>query len=180
VAPSQGNARSRYIGTLVRGTRATRVLSSLGYQSDHDPPPLDRHLPEMRLPGRCGAVEVHIEALSFNARSALSTEEVWRVTEARNYSGANFLALPPQWHLLHGMLHHQLSDRCHARRILALKGLWEFANVARDVPPSGWNAIIAHANEREIVPSARELGNSGKSALRNSRSRHEAGACYFW
>jgi hypothetical protein len=35
--------------------------------------------------------------------------------------------------------------------MLALKGLWEFANVAREVSPSGWEAIIAHAEERDIL-----------------------------
>jgi hypothetical protein len=143
----------RDLDILVRPSeaqKANQILSSLGYRSDDDPPPLDRHLPELHLPGRAGTVEIHTEALSFNARFALSTDEVWRETETRNFSGATFVALASEWHLLHGLLHHQLADRSHARRMLALKGLWEFASAASDVSPLGWRAIIAHAEQRQI------------------------------
>jgi hypothetical protein len=143
----------RDLDVLVRPSeapKANQILSSLGYQPDDDPPPLDRHLPELRLPGRAGTIEIHTEALSFNARLALSTDEVWRHTEAREIDGATFLAVAAEWHMLHGLLHHQLADRGHVRRMLALKGLWEFASVAHEVTPSGWRAIIAHAKERQI------------------------------
>ena len=132
---------------------AARTLVSLGYLTDEDPPPLDRHLPEMHLPGRAGAIEIHTEALSFNARRALSTKEVWSYAERRSFDGASFFYLPREWHLLHGFLHHQIADRGHARRMLALKGLWEFANIGREISPSGWEAIIAHAEERDIFTS---------------------------
>lgn len=149
-------ARSmRDIDILVRhfdAEKSNQALLSLGYQVDHDPPPLDRHLPELRLPGRAGTVEIHTEALSFAARHALSTEEVWKHARSGNFSGASFFALPTEWHLLHGLLHHQLSDRGHARRMLALKGLWEFANVASDVSPTGWGTIIAHSEQRRVFP----------------------------
>ena len=46
------------------------ALVLLGYQPDNDPPPIDRHLPELRLPRRAGAIEIHTEALSFSARHA--------------------------------------------------------------------------------------------------------------
>ena len=144
----------RDLDILVRSGEAqaaARTLVSLGYEADGDPPPLDRHLPEMHLPGRAGAIEIHTEALSFNARPALTTKEVWTYAERRSLDGFTFFSLRPEWHLLHGLLHHQLADRGHARRMLALKGLWEFANVAREVSPSGWEAIIAHAQERSIL-----------------------------
>ncbi len=130
---------------------ASRVLSALGYRPDHDPPPLDRHLPELWLPGHAGTVEIHIEALSFPARYALTTEEVWCHAEAGSFAGSAYRALPPEWHLLHGMLHHQLADRGHARRMLAIKGLWEFSRVGADISPRGWRAIVEHAEQREIL-----------------------------
>ncbi len=145
----------RDLDILVRPSeakRANQTLLSLGYRSDHDPPPLDRHLPELRVPGRAGTIEIHTEALSFDARHALSTEEVWRHAGSGNFSGASFFALPTEWHLLHGLLHHQLSDRGHARRMLALKGLWEFANVAAGVSSTGWGKIIAHSEQRRVSP----------------------------
>ena len=154
--PASGwhEARSmRDLDILVRppeAQQANRIMLSLGYRSDDDPPPLDRHLPELHLAGRAGAVEIHTEALSFNARLALSTDEVWRHAELRNFAGASFLTLPAEWHLLHGLLHHQLADRGHVRRMLALKGLWEFASVAGDIAPSAWRELIAHAEQRQI------------------------------
>ena len=144
----------RDLDILVRSSeaqKANQILSSLGYRSDDDPPPLDRHLPELRLPGHAGTVEIHTEALSFNARFALSTEEVWRQTVTRKFDGATFLAPAPEWHLLHGLLHHQLADRGYARRMLALKGLWEFARVGEEISLSGWRTIIAHSKERRIL-----------------------------
>jgi hypothetical protein len=130
---------------------ATRTLASLGYEIEENPPPLDRHLPEMHLPGRAGAIEIHTEALSFNARRVLSTKEAWTHAERHSLDGVTFWSLPPEWHLLHGFLHHQIADRGHARRMLALKGLWEFANVGSEVSASGWETIIAHAEERGIL-----------------------------
>jgi hypothetical protein len=144
----------RDLDILVRPSeaqKANQILLSLGYRSDDDPPPLDRHLPELRLPGHAGTVEIHTEALSFNARFALSTEELWRQTVTRKLDGAAFLTPAPEWHLLHGLLHHQLADRGYARRMLALKGLWEFARVGREISLSGWSTIITHAKERGIL-----------------------------
>ena len=70
----------RDLDILVRTSEvenAYRALVSLGYQPDNDPPPIDRHLPELRLPRRAGAMEIHTEALSFSARRALTTEEIF-------------------------------------------------------------------------------------------------------
>jgi hypothetical protein len=144
----------RDLDILVRSSeaqKANQILLSLGYRSDADPPPLDRHLPELHLPGHAGTVEIHTEALAFNARFALSTEELWRQTVRGKLDGYAFLAPAPPWHLLHGLLHHQLADHGHARRMLALKGLWEFARVAEEISLSDWRTIIAHAKERRIL-----------------------------
>ena len=148
-------ARSmRDLDILVRASeaeRAYRILLSLGYQSDHDPPPLDRHLPELRLPRRAGAVEIHTEALAFPARHALSTEETFKRAKSHVFEDTQLEMLSPEWHLLHGLLHHQLADRGHARRMLAIKGLWEFSRVGGDVSPEGWRAIIDNAEQRDVL-----------------------------
>jgi len=130
---------------------AYRALLSLGYQSDGDPPPLDQHLPELHLPRRVGVVEIHTEALSFSARYALTTEEVFDRAELQTFDGTKLKILSPEWHLLHGLLNHQLADRGHARRLLAIKGLWEFSRVGAEVSPEGWRAIIDHAEKREFL-----------------------------
>ena len=130
---------------------AYHALLSLGYRSDGDPGPIDRHLPELRHPRRVGAIEIHTEALSFSARHALTTEEVFDRAELQIFDGMKLKILSPEWHLLHGLLHHQLSDRGYARRVLAIKGLWEFSRVGADVSPKGWCAIIDHAEKREFL-----------------------------
>jgi lauroyl/myristoyl acyltransferase len=130
---------------------AYRILLSLGYAPDRDPPPLDRHLPELRLPRRAGAVEVHTEALSFLGRHALTTEETFARAEPHAFEGTKLQMLSGEWHLLHGLLHHQLADRGHARRILAIKGLWEFSRVGAEVATEGWRAIIDHAEKGGLL-----------------------------
>jgi lauroyl/myristoyl acyltransferase len=130
---------------------AHRTLVSLGYEPDPDPPPIDRHLPELRLSRRAGAIEIHTEALSFSARHALATEEVFDRAEMQRFDGVEVKLLPPEWHLLHNLLHHQLADRSHARRMLAIKGLWEFSRVGGEVSPVGWQSIIQHAAQRGFL-----------------------------
>ena len=153
--PAWHEARGmRDLDILVRASEAENansILSSLGYRADRDRPPLDQHLPELRLPGRAGTIEIHTEALSFSARYALGTEQVFAVAETRSHAGATFRILPPEWHLLHGLLHHQLADRGHARRMLAIKGLWEFSRVGGEVSPQGWRAIVEHAEQRKFL-----------------------------
>lgn len=131
--------------------KAHRTILSLGYEPDPDPPPIDRHLPELRLSRRAGAIEIHTEALSFSARHALATEEVFDRAEMQRFDGVDVKMLPPEWHLLHNLIHHQLADRSHARRMLAIKGLWEFSRVGDEVSPAGWRSIIQHAAQREFL-----------------------------
>jgi hypothetical protein len=131
--------------------RAHSLLLSLGYRADPDPPPLDRHLPELWLPGHAGTIEIHTEALAFPARYALTTDEVFEHAEPGTLDGTRFQMLPPHWHALHGLLHHQLSDRGHARRMLAVKGLWEFARVGAELSPQGWDVIVAQAEQGNLL-----------------------------
>jgi hypothetical protein len=144
----------RDIDILVRASEATNanhILQSIGYRSDPNPPPLDRHLPELRLPGRRGAVEIHTEALAFSARRTFTTDEVWAHAEPRTFAGAALRALLPEWHLFHGLLHHQIADHGHARRLLAVKGLWEFAMVGSELSPRAWASIAEHASDRGAI-----------------------------
>jgi hypothetical protein len=153
--PPWHEARSmRDIDMLVRTSEAPNantILQSIGYVSDRDPPPLDRHLPELRFPGRCGTIEIHMHALAFSARRMFTTEELWARTEERVFAGATLRVLPREWHLFHGMLHHQIADRGHARRLLAIKGLWEFAMVGNGLSPQAWNSVVDHAKERGVI-----------------------------
>jgi hypothetical protein len=55
--------------------------------------------------------------------------------------------LPDEWHLLHALIHHQVSDHGHARHVLALKPLWEFAMLGSELPDQGWQAIGAHMTQ---------------------------------
>jgi lauroyl/myristoyl acyltransferase len=144
----------RDLDILVRTSEAEnayQALVSLGYRPDDDPPPIDRHLPELRLPRRAGAMEIHTEALSFSARHALATEEIFERAEIQSFDGVELKILPPEWHLLHNLLHHQLADRGHARRMLAIKGLWEFSRVGSEVSSAGWHTIIEHASQRKFL-----------------------------
>ncbi len=185
-----GARAMRDLDILVRADdarRANATLSSLGYRADLDPPPLDRHLPELHLPNHAGAIEIHTEALSFPARHGFSTEEAFSRAELRSFAGADFQVLPPEWHLLHGVLHHQLADRGHARRMLAIKGLWEFARVGAEIPPTGWEAVIIHAKQRRIfdmlsswtVQANRLFGFApSDAALRHDAGRKHADATF--
>ena len=96
-------------------------------------------------------MEIHTEALSFSARRELTTEEIFDRAEIQSFDGVELKILPPEWHLLHNLLHHQLADRGHARRMLAIKGLWEFSRVGGEVSPAGWRTIIDHAAQRKFL-----------------------------
>lgn len=146
-------ARSmRDIDLLVRKHEAPAAMAALereGYRSDRQFGPMDQHLPELWKEGCPSAVEIHIEALSFSARKLLATDVVWeRATRVMTEAGA-VLVLPLEWHLLHGLLNHQVSDRGHARRLLAIKALWEFAMLADALPEEAWRSIADHMAARD-------------------------------
>jgi hypothetical protein len=153
--PRWHEARSmRDLDILVRTSeaeKAQQLLLARGYVSEAEPPPIDRHLPELYLPKGAGSVELHIEALAYPARHLLTTDEVWMRAEQQSFAGVSARTLPAEWHLLHGMLHHQVSDHGHGRRLLAIKGLWEFAMGGSELPPEGWSSFIEYAERRGIV-----------------------------
>lgn len=124
---------------------AATALELLGYEFAH-PPELDglHHLPEMHLRDRHGAVELHSNALAFNAEPVLPSNRIWELSTLQVFRGKRFRTLPAAWHILHGLLHHQVADRGHARHLLALKGLWEFSMGASKLSAQDWHPIIGH------------------------------------
>lgn len=137
----------RDLDLLVRpddAAKAAKALEQIGYRSGEVSFPSDHHLPVMWLETAPSAVEVHSEALSFEAREILPTETVWQqATRHTNEYGA-FLALPDEWQFLVGLLHHQVSDRGYPRRVLALKTLWEIASIGQEMPAHAWQSVAEY------------------------------------
>jgi hypothetical protein len=164
----------RDIDLLARADDAQAAFGTLereGYAAEAEFVPMDQHLPELWHAGRPSAVEIHTEALAFSARKALATDEVWRHAARMSTDEGAFLVLPVEWHLLHGLLNHQLSDRGHARRLLAIKPLWEFAMLGSELSEQArceqiWRSIGDHLTARGqadvlgswIVQAARLFG----------------------
>lgn len=137
----------RDLDILVRqedASSAIEALRAIGYACGHDLSPTDHHLPEMTKPGRCVPVELHTHALGFAGRMLFATEHVWAVSSTGRLGDHAFRLLPDEWQLLHALLHHQVSDRGYARHILAIKDLWEFANLGHALPQEKWCSIAAH------------------------------------
>jgi hypothetical protein len=124
--------------------KATQSLERIGYHSESGFYPTDQHLPMLWLAGAPSALELHTDALSFSARKILPTQDVWQHAVRHETDDGMFFTLPDEWQLLIGMLHHQVSDRGHARRLLAIKALWEFASLGHELPETGWRVIVDH------------------------------------
>jgi Uncharacterised nucleotidyltransferase len=141
----------RDIDLLVRTDDAPRTVATLkaaGYRFEEGFVPLDQHLPELWANGRPSAVEIHTQALAFSARKVLTTEEIWRHGMHHSFDNGRFLVLPQEWHLLHSLLSHQISDRGHIRCLLAIKALWEFAALGDRLSVPGWHSIADHMAAR--------------------------------
>lgn len=142
---------------LVRPDEAGRAFAALkaeGYREMLDDsasygPDYAYHLPPLVHPDHALPVEIHVDALAAAGRRVTSTEQVWR--HATRPDGASFLVLPPRWHALHGLLHHQIQDRGHRQRTLSIKALWEWAMLAHGFAGPDWEAI------REQMRSAQAL-----------------------
>jgi hypothetical protein len=149
----------RDLDLLVRKEEASRTVEALtaaGYCSSTEAVPTDQHLPELWCNGCPSAVEIHIEALAYSARKVLNTDTVWKHAIPSSAADVSFLVLPPQWHMLHGLLHHQISDRCHRRHLLAVKALWEFAMLGRDFTGNEWGTIagvMAESGSLDVLGS---------------------------
>lgn len=137
----------RDIDLLVRRddvANAINALEKLGYRSDGEFFPAHHHLPLMWLEGAPCAVEIHTEAFTQATRAILPTEALWQRAIRRSNETGTFFSLPDEWQLLVGVLHHQVSEHGHSRRVMALKGLWEFAALGQELPASAWQAIADH------------------------------------
>ena len=136
----------RDIDLLIRpehSNPAIAALRGIGYVADAPSGLQSHHLPELRLPGRHGAVELHTEALAPAGAKFLPTELVWQKSKPVEMGDALAWALPPAWQGLHAMLHHQVSDDGYAQRIIAFKPLWEFCRLKSDSRPEDWENLWA-------------------------------------
>ena len=133
------------------------ALIADGYIADQRPVPLDQHLPELWRGGCPSAVELHIESLSFSARSYLPTDHLWRQAVRTTTAEGEYFTLPLEGQLLYAVLDRQISDRHYAQRVLDLKSVWEFAMLARDVSEQGWNRLADDGARRgyaDVLASA--------------------------
>lgn len=155
-APDWADARSMNdIDLLVpedMALPASEILRSLGYRSLPALSMTDHHLAPMMRVGSHGTIELHTMALGQDGRPVLSTEDVWSSSVVYSLGKARLRALPPGWQMLLGFLHYQLSHRNHRRRVLALKGLWEFACEAHRLAEEDWEDIAGHIDN----PASRE------------------------
>jgi hypothetical protein len=129
--------------------RAFAELVALGYQPGEPYMPNYHHLPDLQHPAEPASVEIHTAALAVAGQSVMSTDLLWR--SAGKAADGSFYDLPLEWQALHCLLHHQLSDRGYARRILALKPLWEWTMLTRDLSANQWQTIFTHIGETEAL-----------------------------
>jgi len=140
----------RDLDLLLRPDDAKRAFDALvaeGYGANSDFGPTDQHLPELWKSDCPSAVELHVEGLAFSSRAILPTADLWRHGRRLSNEHGAFVVLADEWHLLHALIHHQVSDHGYARRVLALKPLWEFAMLGSELPDQGWQAIGAHMTQ---------------------------------
>ncbi len=138
----------RDIDLLVRPEAANRAFAELviaGYRPSEPYMADYHHLADLQHPSEPASVEIHTAALAVAGQSVLSTELVWR--HASQGADGSFYVLPVEWQALHCLLHHQLSDRGYARRILALKPLWEWTMLTGDWSPDQWQALVTPMRE---------------------------------
>jgi Uncharacterised nucleotidyltransferase len=145
VAPWSEARTFRDIDILLAPGDADRALALLiaeGYRPGETYMRNYHHLPDLEREGEPASVEIHVAALSVTGQRAMSTDFVWR--HAVKAADGSFFVLPAKWQALHCLLHHQLCDRGYARRILALKPLWEWTMLTRDCSRDDWQDIAAH------------------------------------
>ena len=138
-------ARSmRDIDLLIRPQQAQTAMDALrgvGYVADEPSGLQSQHLPELRLAGRLGTVELHTEALAPAGRRFMPTNFIWQHAISQTTAAGTAMVLPPAWQALHAMLHHQASDDGYNQRILALKPLWEFICLTRSLSTPDWEML---------------------------------------
>ena len=138
----------RDIDILLRPGDADRAFSELvagGYRPGQPYSRDYHHLADLQRQGEPASVEIHTAALATAGESVMSTEFVWQ--NAERSADGSFFVLPAKWQSLHCLLHHQLSDRGYARRVLALKPLWEWTMLSRDSYREDWQHIESHIRQ---------------------------------
>lgn len=135
----------RDIDLLVPRNQARQAFAALvaeGYRAGQPYMTNYHHLPHLQCPGEPASIEIHTDFLAADSLSVMSTEFAWK-TATKAVDDMSFV-LPPKWHALHCLLHHQLSDRGYARRILGLKPLWEWTMITRDLSRDEWQEIATY------------------------------------
>lgn len=132
---------------------AIAALTSIGYVADAPSGLQSHHLPELRLTGRHGLVELHTQALAPSGARFMPTSFVWQSATPVSLPGATGLILPPVWQALHALLHHQASDDGYNQRILALKPLWEFTCLASTFSAGDWADLAAYPSIGDYLGS---------------------------
>lgn len=124
--------------------RAEAALIDVGYRLTPSPAPYrsPHHLAPLTHPEHPMSLELHVEALNPAARRFMDTRHVWAL--ATRSDNGTFVVLPPPWHALHGLLHHQVQDRGHALHKLCIKGLWEWSMLASRFTPDDWKTLRDH------------------------------------
>ena len=122
---------------------AIAALEANGYEPESDQLHGHHHLPPMRHPDEPASLEIHTEAHPFAGLKIMSTQHVWANAGTHGMEG-RVLLMPLRWHAIYLLLHHQISERGHLRKMLAVKGLWEWAMLAATLSPEDWEAITVH------------------------------------
>jgi len=138
----------RDIDLLLRPSDADRAFTILvaeDYRPGQPYMPNYHHLPELERQGEPSSVEIHTAPLSLAGQAALSADFLWR--HAVKAADGSCFILPAKWQALHCLLHHQLADRGYARRILALKPLWEWMMLTRHGARDDWQEIERHMRD---------------------------------
>jgi hypothetical protein len=125
--------------------RAHAALTAAGYrQMPGNAAPFEsaHHLPPLEHPDHPMALEIHLDPLTPTAGKIMGTREVW--AHASKAEAGAFFVLPPAWHAVHGLLHHQVQDRGHAQYKLCIKGLWEWSVLAHAFTDDDWRLVRTH------------------------------------
>jgi len=145
--------------------RAITALLALGFRADPGPSFAEHHAPPLRAADAPGAIELHHQALATAGEAVLPTPVLRQDALALERDGLRAMRFRPARHLLHGVANHQISDRGLARRLLDLKGLYEFAAAAATLDPSAWAELRREAARNPLLMRALEAWLAGSADL---------------
>ncbi len=145
--------------------RAMAALLAIGFRADPAPGLAEHHAPPLRADDAPGAVELHHQALAAAGEAVLPTAALRRDALALERGGLRAMRLRPVRHLLHGVANHRISDRGLARRLLDLKGLYEFAAAAAALDLPAWAELRREAAAHPLLQRAVEAWLAGAADL---------------